>query len=105
MKKVLNWSEWSITTKILIPFLLLLIISMGAIGYMTNTNIRDLGSYALNSSSELGQRAIEDSTTHLNKLGEDIIKQKARDVAELKKNLSCRHLLSQQHYDRRQASL
>ena len=82
MKKVLNWSEWSITTKILIPFLLLLIISMGAIGYMTNTNIRDLGSYALSTSSDLGQRAIEDSTAHLNKLGEDIIKQKARDVAK-----------------------
>jgi two-component system sensor histidine kinase DegS len=82
MNKFLNWSKWSITTKILIPFLLLSIISMGVIGYVTNTNIRELGSYALETATALGQRAIEDSTAHLNKLGEEIIKQKAEDVAK-----------------------
>jgi two-component system, NarL family, sensor histidine kinase DegS len=82
MNRFLNWSKWSITTKILIPFLLLSIISMGVIGYMTNKNIRELGSYALETATALGQRAIEDSTAHLNKLGEDIIKQKAGDVAK-----------------------
>jgi hypothetical protein len=63
MNNILNWSKWSITTKILIPFLLLSIISMGLIGYMTNNNIRELSSYALESATALGQRAIEDSSS------------------------------------------
>jgi two-component system, NarL family, sensor histidine kinase DegS len=82
MKKIVSWSEWSIATKILFMFLGLSIISMGAIGYVTNINIRNLGRYALETSTALGQRAIKDSTAHLNQLGEDIIKQKSRDVAK-----------------------
>jgi len=82
MKKVFTWSQWSIGTKILILFLGLSIISMGVIGYLTNKNIRDLGAYAIENSSALGQSAIEDSTNHLNQLGENIIEQKSKDVAK-----------------------
>ncbi len=82
MKKIFNWSEWSIATKILFMFLALSIVSMGVIGYVANINIRNLGAYALDTSTALGQRAIEDSTSHLNRLGEAIIQQKSRDVAK-----------------------
>lgn len=82
MKKVFSWSAWSITTKILTMFLGLSIISMITLGVLAIFNIRDMGNYALESSSSLGDRAIQDSTDHLNKLGEEIIKQKAIDVAK-----------------------
>ena len=82
MKKVLKWSEWSIATKILFLFLGLSVISMGIIGYISIANIRNLGNYARDTSTSLGEQAIHDSTVHLNKLGEDIIKQKSRDVAK-----------------------
>ncbi len=82
MKKYFSWSEWSITTKILTIFLSLSVISMGVVGGMAIFNIRDMGSYALENSSSLGERAIKDSTKHLNTLGEEIIKQKAIDVAK-----------------------
>jgi len=82
MKNIFNWSKWSIATKILFMFLGLLILSMGVIGVITNINIRNLGSYALQTSTDLGQRAIEDSTNHLTQLGEEIIKQKSKDVAK-----------------------
>ncbi len=81
MKKVFSWSEWSIATKILFLFLGLSIISMGIIGYVTNIYIRDLGRFAMETSTSLGQRAISDSTSHLNQLGEEIVIQKSRDVA------------------------
>jgi two-component system, NarL family, sensor histidine kinase DegS len=82
MKNIFNWSKWSIATKILFLFLGLMIIAMGIIGVITNINIRHLGDYALETSTNLGQRAIEDSTNHLNQLGEEIIKQKSKDVAK-----------------------
>ena len=82
MRKIVNWSEWGIATKILFMFLALLIVSMLVIGLVTNYNIRNLGSYAIDTSTTLGQRAINDSTSHLNQLGEDIIIQKSRDVAK-----------------------
>ncbi len=82
MKKVFSWSAWSITTKIMVMFLSLSIISIGTIGTLAIINIRDMGSYALETSSSLGKRAIEDSTVHLTNMGEEIIKQKAIDVAK-----------------------
>jgi two-component system sensor histidine kinase DegS len=82
MKKIILWSEWSIATKILFLFLGLSVISMGITGYISIANIRNLGSYAEDTSASLGEQAINDSTVHLNRLGEDIIKQKSRDVAK-----------------------
>jgi len=80
MKRIIRWSEWSIATKILFTFLSLIVISMSILAYISLTNIRDLGNYALATSSLLGERAITDSTNHLNKLGEEMINQKARDI-------------------------
>jgi two-component system sensor histidine kinase DegS len=82
MKKVFAWSEWSIATKILVVCLGLSVISMAIIAYIALSNINELGTYALETSNSLGESAIRDSTAHLNKLGEDIVKQKAQDVAK-----------------------
>jgi signal transduction histidine kinase len=81
MKKIFKWSEWSLATKILVIFLSLLVISMSVIVSLAIVNIRDLGTFANNTSYTLGESAIRDSTTHLNRLGEEMIKQKAQDVA------------------------
>jgi signal transduction histidine kinase len=82
MKKGFSWSGWSITTKILIAFLSLAVISQVIIVTIAVSNIRDLGEYALKSSTSLGQSAIRDSTAHLNSLGEEMISQIAQNVAK-----------------------
>lgn len=82
MKKVFSWAAWSITTKILILFLGLSVISMGITGYIAISNIRALGNYAVETSTSLGERAIKDSTEHLNKMGEDAIRQIAISAAK-----------------------
>lgn len=82
MSKVIAWSQWSITTKILVPFLALAVVSMSVIGYLAFTSIRGLGNYAQQTSAYLGETAIRDSTAHLNKLGEDTVTQIAKDVAK-----------------------
>jgi signal transduction histidine kinase len=82
MKRIFSWSAWSITTKILFLFLGLSVISMSITGYITLTNIQGMGDYALKTSTSLGERAIQDSTAHLNKLGEDSINQIAKSVAK-----------------------
>jgi signal transduction histidine kinase len=54
---------------------------MAIIGYVSISNIRSMGSHALETSTALGQSAIADSTAALTKMGEDTIKQIAADVA------------------------
>ncbi len=75
------WSRFSLTTKILVVFLALTLVSSAILGIMASANLRGMGDYALESQSSLGERAIADSSAALQKLGEDSIKQKAEDVA------------------------
>jgi two-component system sensor histidine kinase DegS len=82
MKRPAGWSRWSITTKILVPFLALSVISIAITAYIAVSNIRELGNHALETSTSLGERAIQDSTDYLNRLGEYIITQKAGDIAK-----------------------
>lgn len=82
MNRLKNWSRWSITTKILVPFLALSVISIAVMAYVAIYNMNQLGNHALETSTSLGESAIEDSTTYLNRLGEEIIIQKAHDVAK-----------------------
>jgi two-component system, NarL family, sensor histidine kinase DegS len=82
MRKIFRWAEWSITTKVTITFLSLLIISVGTVVGLGVHNIRDLGSFANQTSASLGESAINDSTKHLTQLGEEMINQKAQDVAQ-----------------------
>lgn len=81
MRQLFTWSTWSIATKILVPFLALAVIAIAVFAYIAISDIRELGDYALETSTDLGASAIEDSTAHLNTLGEEIITQKAEDVA------------------------
>ena len=82
MRKILSWAEWSITTKILIPFLGLSVLAIIVSGYISSVYLTELGQYALNTSASLGESAIDTSTSALNKLGEDSIRQISRDVAK-----------------------
>lgn len=82
MKKVIAWSQWSIATKIVVPFLALAVVSMSITAYLALSNIRELGDYALESSTSLGETAIRDSTSHLNSLGENTIIQIAKHVSK-----------------------
>jgi signal transduction histidine kinase len=75
-----SWSKWSIATKILVPFLMLSIATMALIASVALSNIRTMGRHALQTSTALGTRAIDDSTLALTKLGEDMIRQIAGDV-------------------------
>ncbi|MGD9116525.1 MAG: HAMP domain-containing protein [Dehalococcoidia bacterium] len=81
MKRLFGWQRWSIGTKILVPFLVLSVLSIVVFAYVALTNINELGDHARETSLSLGESAIEDSTAHLNSLGENIISQKAEDVA------------------------
>ncbi|HOI73508.1 MAG TPA: SpoIIE family protein phosphatase [Syntrophales bacterium] len=74
-----------IRTKLLLAFLGLPVISLVIFGYFAFEDIRQIGNYALESSSSLGDSAAGDSARALEDLGESIITQKARDVA-----LQCR---------------
>jgi serine phosphatase RsbU (regulator of sigma subunit) len=76
-----NWVRLSLTTKILSIFLALSIISLAIVGFLAFSNIRGVGDYGLESNQALGLSAIQDSTQALQKLGEQLIEQKARDVA------------------------
>lgn len=71
--------------KMLVAFLGVTIASLFISGYIALSDIKAVGRYALESSTSLGESATHDSTHALEKLGEKILEQKARDVA-----LQCR---------------
>ncbi len=70
-----------IRTKILAAFLGLSLISLSWLAYLSLSNIKNMGRYAVTSSTLLGNEAIKDSTASLEELGVEMIKQKAIDVA------------------------
>jgi hypothetical protein len=82
MNNILQWSKWSITAKIMLMFLGLSVVSMGTTGYLAFSYLGEMGDYALESSTNVGQSAIQDSTRHLVSLGEDTITQMATTVAK-----------------------
>ena len=82
MNNRMSWNRWSISTKILVPFLGLTVIAITLIGYVALDNLKILGNHALDTSTKLGESAIQDSTAALNELGEQAIKQIAGDVAK-----------------------
>lgn len=73
--------QFRIRSKILLAFLGLSITSILIFGYISLTDIRSIGDYALESSSALSESAIRDSSKALEAMGEDIIRQKAKDFA------------------------
>jgi serine phosphatase RsbU (regulator of sigma subunit) len=77
-----NRLKFSIATKLLASFLILLIVSFATVCVLVTLNMNDIGNFADESSVALGNSAISDSTSALEELGEAAIKQKAIDVAE-----------------------
>ncbi|MBN2688353.1 MAG: HAMP domain-containing protein, partial [Deltaproteobacteria bacterium] len=67
--------------KMIVAFLGLTITALIVSGYIALNNIKSVGTYALDSSTSLGESATADSTFALETLGEKILEQKARDVA------------------------
>jgi two-component system, NarL family, sensor histidine kinase DegS len=81
MRRITNWFEWKITTKILVPFLGLSIVAITIMGYIAFTSLQGLGQHALSTSASLGESAISNSTAALNNMGENTIRQVAKDIA------------------------
>lgn len=65
----------------LIVFLAVSVVSLGVIGFVALIEIRETGDYALKRIAILGDEAVSDSTVLLENIGEQLIVQKASDVA------------------------
>lgn len=76
-----NWIRLSLATKILTVFLVLSVVSLVIVGILAFSAIRGVGNYSLESNTSLGRSAVQNSTQALQHLGEQMIEQKARDVA------------------------
>ena len=72
-----------ITTKILIVFLGLFIISFGLLGYIAFNNIKGVGDYILQSSASLGGSAVNDSAEALENQAEEYLLRLAKDQADI----------------------
>lgn len=72
----------NITEKLLIVLLLLTMVPLSLLGYIAINDIRNIGDSSVEEINSIGESTLKDSTDALNKLGEDIIKQKAIDVAK-----------------------
>jgi HAMP domain-containing protein len=73
--------KFRIMSKMLVALLGLCITALLFSGYIALKDIKDIGQYAIGSSTSLGKSAIKDSASALEALGEKILEQKARDVA------------------------
>lgn len=81
--KIKFWSGFGLTTKILIVFLTLSIVSLAVIGSLLFINVRGVGNYALESSIFLGNRAVTDSTNALKDQAEEYLLRLAKDQAAI----------------------
>lgn len=77
-----NRFKFKITTKVLILLLGLSFLSLVLFVYISISSMKSLCLYALEGGKSLGESAVNDSKTALEKLGENAIKQKAVDVAK-----------------------
>lgn len=77
-----NICKCRIGTKILIVILGLSLISLSLFGYIGLTEQNELGEYSLKSSTSFGEDATNDSIKALENLGEQLIEQKAKDIAK-----------------------
>ncbi|MBN2239674.1 MAG: HAMP domain-containing protein [Dehalococcoidales bacterium] len=71
-----------ILPKLLILLLAITVVPLGILGYLAIQDSRALSMSVADDAKLMGEAAIADSTAALNSLGEDIIKQKAVDVAK-----------------------
>ena len=74
--------RYSLTVKLLTLVIVLTVVTATALSYVATEYVFDLGNYALESNSALGDLAAKDSADALNSLGERMIEQKSKDVAK-----------------------
>ena len=72
----------TILIKLLVVMLILTLVPLGIVGYLALQDEKAIGLNAANDAQKMGQTAIADSTAALNALGEQVIQQKAVDVAQ-----------------------
>ncbi len=85
--KIKLWSKFNLTTKILIVFLALSIVSLAIVGSLALINIHRVGDYALESSTSLGDRAVSDSTNALEAQAEKHLLSLAKSQAAISNTL------------------
>lgn len=73
----------TVQAKILIVFLSLSMVAMGIVGYAAFSGMSDMGSYALSSSGQLGDRAVSDSTSALESSATTSLERLATDQADI----------------------
>jgi phosphoserine phosphatase RsbU/P len=77
------WQRMNVRAKILLVFLSISMVALGIVGLAAFTTMSDMGSYALSSSSQLGTRAVSDSTTALEANAESSLLRLATDQADI----------------------
>ncbi|MBN1502361.1 HAMP domain-containing protein [Candidatus Woesearchaeota archaeon] len=72
----------TILSKLLVLLFVLAVIPLGLLGYLAVNDIRSMGKEAMSNVRSIGDITVKDSTSALNALGEEMIKQIAVDVAK-----------------------
>jgi sigma-B regulation protein RsbU (phosphoserine phosphatase) len=85
--KMRLWSGISLTTKILIVFLVLSIVSLVIIGSLALNEIQEVGNYALKNNISLGRQAVTDSTNALEDQAEEHLLRLVKDRATISNTL------------------
>lgn len=68
--------------KLVTLVIVLTVIPAAMISYIATTSMKEIGDYALESSTSLGNSTTNDSTTALKALGEEMIEQKSKDISK-----------------------
>ena len=77
------WLRFSLTGKILVVFLVLLVVSLVIVGSLALVNLRGLGNYSLDSQESLGEQAVQDSTQALRAQAEEHLQRLAESQAAI----------------------
>jgi hypothetical protein len=72
--------EWTLRNKLLTVMMIISLIPLGIIGFITYTDIQNLGILAANQTALVGEQSVQEATEALNKLGEEMIQRIAQDV-------------------------
>ena len=83
MNRPRAWQRLNVKAKILLVFLSISMAALAIVGYAAFSTMGTMGSYALTSSSDLGTRAVSDSTTALEANAESSLLRLATDQADI----------------------
>lgn len=83
MKSPRAWQRLTVRAKILLVFLSISMAALGIVGFMAFSTMSEMGTYALDSSGNLGSRAVSDSTSALEANAESSLLRLAMDQADI----------------------